>query len=266
MEPRNRNVLIAVVVVLVIGCCCSLAAGAGAVAWFGARTSDWWAVDVGGSSRERVEQTFAVGDAPTLDVTNFAGSISVRAGEGNTIHVVAVKKIRDQSGMDRIAIDMSQRGDGVVVRTRASSLTRNASVDLDITAPAGSNLMLDTGAGTIDVRGIMGPIDVNSGAGQVDLRSGRGPVTVDLGAGQITYEGALSGKNRFQTGAGEIRLRLPADLNMQVDLSTGIGTVGVEFYVDGQVRVRNVQGVIGDGSQGSISAHTGAGGVFLEKR
>ena len=136
----------------------------------------------------------------------------------------------------------------------------------ETTAPPGARLLLDTGAGTVDVRGISGPIDVNSGAGQVDLRGSRGPVSVDLGAGQITYEGALFGKNRFQTGAGEIRLRLPGDLNMEVDLSTGIGMVGVEFDVDGLVRARNVQGVIGDGSQGSISAHTGAGGVYLEQR
>lgn len=266
MEPRNRNLLIVVVIVLVVGCCCSLAAGAGAVAWFGTRTFDWWSLDVGGTSRQRVEQTFTVDDTPTLDVTNFAGSITVQAGEGNTVHVVAVKRIRDRSGMDSIAINLSQRGGDVVVRTRKSGLTTNASVDLDITAPAGSRLLLDTGAGAIDVRGITGPIDVNSGAGQVDLRGGRGPVTVDLGAGQITYDGPLSGKNRFQTGAGEIRLRLPADLNMEVDLSTGIGAVGVDFFVDGLVRVRNVQGVIGDGSQGSISAHTGAGGVYLEQR
>jgi DUF4097 and DUF4098 domain-containing protein YvlB len=213
-----------------------------------------------------VEQTFAVGDTPTLDVTNFAGSITVRAGEGNAVHVVAVKRIANQSRMDRIAIEMSEQEGDVVIRTRVAPRTDNASVALEITAPAGSKLLLDTGAGTIDVRDITGPIDVNSGAGQVDLRGGRGPVTVDLGAGQITYEGALSGKNRFQSGAGEIRLRLPADLNMEVDLSTGIGTVGVEFNVDGLVKVRKVQGVVGDGSQGSISAHTGAGGVFLEQR
>jgi hypothetical protein len=266
MEPRNRNVLIAVAVVLVIGCCCMLAAGAGAAAWFGARTFDVASLDVGGSSRQRVDKTFAVGDTPTLDVTNFAGSITVRAGEGDAVHVVAVKKVGDQHRMDRIAIEMSQRGNDVVIRTRVVPRTGNASVGLDITAPAGSKLLLDTGAGTIDVRGITGPIDVNSGAGQVDLRGGQGPVTVDLGAGQITYEGALSGKNRFQTGAGEIRLWLPADLNMEVDLSTGIGTVGVEFYVDGLVKPRKVQGVIGDGSQGSITAGTGAGGVFLEQR
>jgi hypothetical protein len=266
MEPRNRNILIVAVIVLVIGCCCSLAAGAGAAAWFGTRTFDWWSLDVGGTSRQRVEETFTVDDTPTLDVTNFAGSITVQAGEGNRVHVVAVKRMTDQHSMERIAIEMSEQGGDVVIRTRVAPRSGNASVALQITAPASSKLLLDTGAGTIDVRGITGPIDVNSGAGQVDLRGGRGPVTVDLGAGQITYDGALLGKNRFQTGAGEIRLRLPAELNMEVDLSTGIGAVGADFYVDGLVKARKVQGVIGDGSQGSISAHTGAGGVFLEQR
>jgi DUF4097 and DUF4098 domain-containing protein YvlB len=233
--------------------------------WLGARTVDVSSLDVGGFSRERLEKTFDVGDTPTLDVSNFAGSISVRAGEGHAVHVVAVKKAGSQNKLDRITVKMSEQGGDVVISAKVSPNTGNASVDLEITAPAASKLLLDTGAGTIDVRGITGPIDVDSGAGQVDLRGARGPVRVSLGAGQITYEGALSGDCRFKTGAGEIRLWLPADLNMEVDLSTGIGTVGVEYHVDGLVRMREIQGVIGDGSQGSISARTGVGSITLEQ-
>jgi len=266
MESKNRNLWIVLAVVLVMACCCFLVAMAGVVAWVGARAVDVPAWDVGGFQGNRIEKTFAVGDAPTLRVNSFAGSISVRAGQDRTVQVVAVKKAGSQSNLNRITVNMSEQGGDVVISAKVSPLTSNASVALEIMAPAGSRLVLDTGAGAIDVRGITGPIDVKSGAGQVDLRDARGPVGVNLGAGQITYEGVPSGDCRFATGAGEIRLWLPADLNMKVDLSTGIGTVGVGFAVDGIVRVREVQGVIGDGSQGTIVAHTGAGSITLEQR
>jgi len=266
MESKNRNLWIVLAVVLVMACCCFLVVMAGVVTWVGARTVDVPVWDLGGLQGDRIEKTFEVGDAPTLRVRSFAGSISVRAGQDRTVQVVAVKKAGSQSNLNRITVNMSKQGGDVEISAKVSPLTSNASVALEIVAPADSRLVLDTGAGAIEVRGITGPIDVKSGAGQVDLRDARGPVRVNLGAGQITYEGTPSGDCRFGTGAGEIRLWLPADLDMKVDLSTGIGAVGVGFAVDGTVRVREVQGVIGDGSQGTIVAHTGAGSVTLGQR
>ena len=98
------------------------------------------------------------------------------------------------------------------------------------------------------------------------MRGAVGPVRVDLGAGQITYEGAPSGDCRFQTGAGEIVLRLPDNPNVRIDVGTGLGSVDVDFDVDGHVSPRSVEGVIGDGRQGSIYAHTGVGSVSVKRR
>jgi hypothetical protein len=268
MESKNRNVWIIVVVILVVACC-ALAIMVAMAGWFVARSidlQDLGSFDVGGMYRERVEERFEVGDEPTLDIENFAGSVTIQPGETGVIRVVAVKKANSRNRMDRVKVTMSERGDGVVIETRMSPPASNASVELEITAPADSRVQLQTGAGTVNVRGITGPIDVESGAGQVELRGARGPVAVDLGAGQIIYEGTPSGDCYFSTGAGEITLWLPADLDMEVDLSTGIGVVGVEFRVDGQVKPREVKGVIGDGSQGWINAHTGAGAITLKRQ
>ncbi len=282
MESKNRNVWIAIIAVLVIACCCVLVVGAGAVAWLRTQNvgiggwcpncpwqepSDWEEpFDLGASSRERVEETFQIGDAPSLEITNFAGSVTIRPGEGNAVRVVATKKASSQNRLDRIEVTMSA-GDGrLVIKTEKDFTAGNASVDLEITAPSGSRVKVDTGAGQVDVRDISGQIDLHSGAGDIAVRGAQGAVQVDLGAGQITYEGAPSGNCRFQTGAGEIVLRLPEDPDVRIDLGTGMGTVGVDFDVDGQVSLRSVNGVIGDGSQGSIYAHTGAGGVSVTRQ
>lgn len=263
MESKNRTVWIVVIAVLVLACCCVLALGAGAVAWLSNHYTgiEGGVLDVGTRQQGRIEETFEVGKAPSLEITNFAGSVSIQPGEGNMIHVVATKKAPSQSRLDRIEVDMNETGSGVVIKTWKLFDTGNASVDLEITAPAGSRVKVDTGAGQVDVRGITGQIDIHSGAGEVDVRGAQGTVGVELGAGQITYEGIPSGDCRFQTGAGEIILRLPESPNVRIDVGTGIGAVDVGFDVDGQVSLRSVEGVIGDGSQGTISAHTGVGSV-----
>jgi hypothetical protein len=268
MERRNRNIWIVVIVILAVACCCLLALAAGAVSWFTSQYAGSWEqpLDLGAQDRERVEETFEVGETPDLEITNFAGAVTVQSGTGNTVHVVAIKKALSQSRLDRIEVSMSESNGRVVIKTKNSSTLGNASVDLEITAPPGSQVRVDTGAGEVNVRGITAQTDIHSGAGSVDVRSARGPVRVDLGVGQITYEGTPSGNCRFQTGAGEVVLRLPENPSVAIDLGTGMGTVDVSFAVDGSVSRRSASGTIGDGSQGSISAHTGVGSVSVRRQ
>jgi hypothetical protein len=268
MESKNRNAWIIVVVVLVLACCCMLALLAGVGGWFASRFAEIGPGPFGLDARyqERTEQAFEVGENPSLDVTNFAGAVTIRRGEASAVQVVATKRASSQSNLSRIQVSISQSGSRVLVKTQRSFTSGNGYVDLEITAPAGSSVSLDTGAGSVKVYDVTGPLDLRSGAGQIDVRGVAGPTRVDLGAGQIRYEGVPSGECRFQTGAGEIILRLPAEPDVRIDASTGIGAVSVDFSVAGHVSVRSVQGVIGSGSQGSIYAHTGVGEVNVGRQ
>jgi DUF4097 and DUF4098 domain-containing protein YvlB len=268
MESRNRTVWIFVVAVLVVACCCVVAAAAGAVGWFANRYAEIGPepFDLGGPNRERVEQTFEAGSEPTLEIDSFAGEITVRPSEDGTVRVVATKKASSQSRLDRIEVSMTEQDGRVVIKTRNPNSLQNVSVDLEISAPVGSRVNLDTGAGTVTVRDIGGPVEIHSGAGTVNVRGAQGSARVALGAWQIIYEGAPSGDCRFDTGAGEIILRLPEDPDVRLDLSTGLGAVSVDFGVDGRVSVRSVEGTIGDGSQGTIYARTGVGAISVRHR
>jgi hypothetical protein len=268
MESKNRNVWIIVVVVLILACCCVLAVAAGVGGWFASRRTQLGAEPFVLDARyhERTEQTFEVGATPSLDVTNFAGAVTVRRGAGSTVQVVATKRASRQTNLSRIQVSISQSGGGVLVETRKSFTTGSGYVDLEITAPAGSSVSLDTGAGRVQVYDLTGSLDLHSGAGEIDVQGAAGPTRVDLGAGQIRYQGVPSGECRFQTGAGEIVLRLPAEPDVSIDAGTGLGAVSVDFDVAGSVSVRSVQGVIGTGSQGSIYAHTGVGAVSIRRQ
>jgi hypothetical protein len=290
MESRNRNVWIGVVAILVILCCCALVAAVAAGIWFarspGNLPSGSLPIGQGlfGTQREVIETSFNVGEVPTLDVENFAGSVTVQVGENAVIHVVATKRARSQTSLQDVVVDMTQQGDGVVVRATNSNPLNNASVELVITVPAatsagvstgagevdviglGGDIKIDTGAGSITLASLTGKIDASSGAGSIDVSDASGAATISTGAGSITYQGAPAGDCRFDSGTGSIRLTLPANLSAQVDLQTGMGSIDVGFNVQGQVSRSQVKGMIGSGNQGSIYARTGVGSIQLISR
>jgi hypothetical protein len=104
-----------------------------------------------------------------------------------------------------------------------------------------------------------GSINAHSGAGTIVVAGASGPVRLGTGAGSIQYQGSPAGHCSFESGAGDIRLRLPADPDVRVDLNIGLGSIDVGYDVDGSTSPRDVSGVIGDGSQASIYANTGLG-------
>jgi hypothetical protein len=268
MESKNRSVWIAVAVVAVVACCGVMAVAAVGVSWAARRAVEWDAfdLDLGGPYRQEIAKTFEVGAEPSLDITNFAGPITIRAEQGDAIRVQATKKASSRSKLDWIEVEMTARGERVVIRTRKQRSINNASVELEIFAPTNTRIELHTGAGTVEVHDIAGRMELYSGAGTIDVRGAHDSVRVGLGAGQITYRGTPIGQCRFETGVGEISLAVPADADLEVDLGTGLGSVDVDFDVDGHVSSREVRGTIGEGDQGSVYAHTGVGAVHVNRR
>ena len=319
METRNRNLWIIVAVVGVVLCCCALAVVAGVAGWF-----TIWPVTVSRgpilSSGERIEQSFEVGETPRLQIDNFAGRVTVRAGERGEIRMIAVKQGLPGSDLDRVQVEISEGANGLLIRTRKPATLSTASVQLEITVPDSTQLDLHTGAGNTEVRGlrsdvkvdtgagdvtvadltgdldahtgsgsvtidgvsgriqadtgsgsvrisnVAGDLDAHTGSGSMEVREATGRVRMDSGSGSLTYEGDPEGECRFETGSGSITLRMPADLNMEVDLETGSGTITTDFAVEGQTRKDEVRGSIGRGDEGSIRAHTGTGSIQVVRR
>lgn len=270
MESKNRNTWIIVIAVLVVLCCIVAAVAAMAVAWLVDR-ADEFDLDAGWSPArefERTELTFDLGPTPYLELDSFAGNVTVRAADGDTIRVIATKKATRQSYLDNINIDWDEMEDGLRIKTsHRGTRFSNVSVDFDITVPAGARLDLDTSAGNVDIQDVTGEVQAHTGAGNIDVLGARGSIRLNTGAGNIDYEGTPGADCRFDTGAGNITLRLPADVDVEVNLDTGVGNVSLGgFDVDGTVTRGRVDGVIGTGTQGSIRADTGAGNINLVRR
>jgi DUF4097 and DUF4098 domain-containing protein YvlB len=285
MESRNRTIWIIVAIVVILLCCCVLAAAAVAVGVGWLTVTPFSVGGLSGTTTERAEQTFTVETAPQLTVDNFAGNVTVRAGAAGQIQVVSTKRARGSAALSNIQVQMTQQGNGVVVRATRAGLPSNVSVQLEITAPADTTLDLHTGAGNVDAAGfnsavkadtgagsvtiqdVSGTVDAHTGAGSIDVRGATGLARLDTGAGSIDYQGTPEGNCTFQTGTGSIRLTLPAGLNASLDLSTGVGDIQLGgFDVQGQVSKRDVKGTVGSGGQTQIYAHTGTGSIDLARQ
>jgi DUF4097 and DUF4098 domain-containing protein YvlB len=266
MDNRNRNILIVLAFIVIAACCLVVLAVVILSGWLALSPAD---VSVGEQRvTERSEMHFAFAETPFLKIDNFAGDVTIRAGEDSDIYVSATKRARRQSELDEITIEPNHQADRLEIQTRRRrSLMGNQSVALEVTAPAGTVVEVSNGAGEVTIVGMEGEIKAHTGAGSVEVRDGGGPVELDTGAGSIVYEGRPRGLCRFETGAGSIELILPADVQVDVDLDTGVGRVDLGgFDVTGDVSSSQVEGRIGSGQDGSISASTGAGSIALSRR
>ena len=273
MEKKNRTGCILVAVLgaaVVLMCGCLVLAGVATAPWWTDGDLNWnWDGDgvpwIAGQT-ERIEKTFAVGSEPGLEIDNFAGTVIIQGQEGDSIKVVATKRAQHARDLDRIQVEMEQQPGKLVIHTQKPDDLDNTTVKLEIAAPAGTRLVIRSGAGTVDVRGLQASLDVQNGAGTVAIRDAAGVVAVNSGAGTIDYQGRPEGDCRFWSGAGTVTLRVPRDLDMEVDLSTSLGTVHSDFGVSGQVSMRSIRGAIGTGDDARITARSEVGTVTLDRQ
>jgi hypothetical protein len=288
MEERTKRIWLVVGIIAVLGACCVAATVTAFGGMMALRSRDWsdldW--DLGGEeSRARIERSFSVGRSPSVEVDNFAGSVTVSRGESGTVEVIAVKRARGMSAAN-VRVEMRQEGDRVVIETEGRPGLRSASVSIEIDVPEDTELDLHTGAGEVSVSGlsadvtlhsnagainvydVKGSVDASTNAGKVEVRDAAGPVRLRSNAGSVEYEGDPQGECDLRSNAGAVKLQLPADLNAYVELSSNAGSVSLEHSLSQSKSSsrQRIAGTVGDGSDARITAHTNAGSVSVRVR
>jgi DUF4097 and DUF4098 domain-containing protein YvlB len=171
---------------------------------------------------------------------------------------------------------------------------RNLNMDIntgdgDVNAqPVSGNIRITTGDGNISANGLHGQVYLHSGDGRIDSTGMDGALQVDTGDGHITIDGrfdllqaqtgdgsidatAASGSKvgdgwNLHSGDGRITLRVPSDLNAELDAHTGDGSItwDVPLTFTGSVNRSYVHGKINQGG-GVLRISSGDGSIHLEK-
>ena len=117
-----------------------------------------WDERIGWQS-DRTERTLDVTSSPHIEVENFCGGVTVRAGQDGVVRLVVVKRAASRRLLDRVAVETSHHNGLTVVRAPQHP---GVSVKLELTVPADTHLEVGTLVGNVDVRGQnLGP-DVES--------------------------------------------------------------------------------------------------------
>jgi hypothetical protein len=116
---------------------------------------------------------------------------------------------------------------GVVVSPQCHFFVGNCSFSFHALLPAGKRAVLSDGSGNLTLRGLTGPVTVESGSGDVQANELTGRVSLQNGSGNITG-GALSGpKVTLRDGSGDIAIDSLESLDVVV--TDGSGNIDLTF-------------------------------------
>ena len=206
------------------------------------------------------DTTFAVHQGQRLEVSDFAGEVSIKAWRQNSVRVKA-----SHSSHDRVSVSI----DGSTVSISATARHGPATVDYEILAPAWMPLSVSgtpsaevTIEGTeaeVTVETVEGSVRVIGGSGNLSLRSVEGEVSLQRAHGHIELNSVdgnidvkdVSGDITAETVDGEITMSGIESAN--VDAST----------VDGSVEY---DGAIRDNGRYHFESHDGNVSVSVPER
>jgi DUF4097 and DUF4098 domain-containing protein YvlB len=260
MEERTRSpwTIVVIIVVVALLCCCLAVIGAGVGSWLVGFPVAWsWGPGVEGGE---IDRTYDVGRSPQLTIDNFAGSITVRAGEGNQIRVMATKHAPRSNDLDRIEVDIQPRAGGFAIVTRNPDRLLNAWVRLQVVVPASTSFDVRTSSGSVEVSGLDGGGKAETSSGRVTARDLSGTVSLHTSSGGMSVE-SFQGDLNLHVSSGSIDVE---SIEGDLDAHTSSGSIDVRG-AQGWVQLDTSSGSIDyQGSpKGACNFTTGSGGIDL---
>ena len=253
--------------------------------------------------QEKFQRSFALNPGGTLRVENYKGTIHVTGGNTNQVVVNVVKRFEGSESarkwwMDNLRINFSNDSSRVAVEVKYPNMEcffcwdlreYSAVVELEIQVPAKTNIDLD---------GYKPDIRVSSVQGDIRIKSYKAPMTIASTVGAIhieTYKDAirlkdvavrgglevtsykadmdieaksLDGASRLESDKGDIVLRVPSNIGLDVDYTGGRrGSFHSDFPLTASAGSRfggDVHGTINQGGA-HLRLRTVKGSVSLQK-
>jgi len=222
------------------------------------------------SSTGHFERTLQVSGPVDLEVTSGSGNITVRTGSAGTVSVSA--KIHGSTGSwffggdveDRIRRieqnpPVEQQGNTIRIgKFEDHDLTRNISIDYELTVPAQTRLNSRTGSGDQSLSGLQLALAATTGSGNITIENVSADTRIRSGSGDLKID-SVKGALNAETGSGNIRARNVAG---EIVANTGSGDVEMHQSGAGDVRVGTGSGNVRlEGLKGGLRAETGSGDI-----
>ncbi len=185
----------------------------------------------------------------SIDGSSLAGTVSLSTGSGNikASHLKEHALLSTGSG----SIDLEGANGDINAQTGSGGI--------DGSNLAGS-IQLATGSGSITVTNTDGQLQLSTGSGSITANNAHltDHSALETHSGGINFSGTLEphGSYSMQANSGSIDVALPGNTSLQVNATTGSGTVSNDFT--------NSQ--TNDGSSASLTLHTDSGSIRIHKQ
>lgn len=162
---------------------------------------------------------------------------------------------------------IQQNGDEITIGERhAGDLYRNIGIDYEVTVPRGSKLNASTGSGDIEAQDVGSSIKADSGSGSVRVRGAHGTANLQTGSGDVEFNQTGEGEVMAQTGSGSIRLR---DIHGGLRAQTGSGDIEASGQITSDSKLDTGSGSVrlelGPQAHLNLNASTGSGSIHTQQ-
>ncbi|HKP45911.1 MAG TPA: DUF4097 family beta strand repeat-containing protein [Pyrinomonadaceae bacterium] len=224
----------------------------------------------GAQAQQHLSKRFPVRSNVRVELKNISGTITVEAWNRDEVKLSATME------SPAATVTPRQTGGGLIVDVMADNRGRSDIGDVNFTlqVPANSSVDLETKRGQITVTNIRGDLvraHVSS-EGDIELNGvGASQVYAQNLIGNIYFDGEFSrgGTYQFQSGKGEITIRIPSDSAFSLTAATPTRRITLGPFWNNNFKNlgdgRKYVGDVGDG-RSSVTVTTFQGSItFLRK-
>ena len=234
------------------------------------------------------QKTYSLGPEGSISIHNVSGDIQVKGYDGETIQVKGFKEGKDR---DRVEVDDRSDGNHVelrvnyphncncdasirfqievprAVRYRFDALS-SASGDIEVGGVTG-DVKVDSASGDVLIKDVSGTIHASTASGDVSVNNVKGPVSASSASGDVEVQiSRLEGSNKmtFSTASGDVSVKLPGNLDAEIEISSISGSIHTDFPIEIQEQEHgpgsHARGRLGSGAT-HLSLSSASGDVSL---
>lgn len=188
------------------------------------------------ASAQDFEKSYRIGAGGQVRITNVSGDVIVTAYDGDAIIVRGIKKGRDR---DRVEIeDRSSEGRVDVGARYPKECNCDASIRFEVRVPRSVSYNFDSissVSGDVDVSGVTGRLRASAVSGDVKVKNVSGSASVNSVSGDVEVEvDRLDGSDdmKFSSVSGDVVVRMPSNLDADVDISSMSGSIKTDFPIE----------------------------------
>jgi len=236
------------------------------------------------------QKSYSPGPEGSVSIHNISGDIQVNGYDGESIQVKGFKEgkdrdrvqVEDHSNGNRVELGVSYPRNGNCdasirfqidvprgVRYKFDSLS-TASGDIAVTGATG-DVKVDSASGDVRIKDVSGTIHASTASGDVSITNVKGPVSANSASGDVDVQiSRLEGSNQmsFSTASGDVSVKVPANLDAEIEMSSLSGSLHTDFPIEIQDQEHgpgsHARGRLGNGAT-HLSLSSASGDVSLSR-